>query len=112
MEKLKLTKSEKRVFRLLASGFTGIPSDIPYDRYILAVRSLKDKGLVYCSFLTDDTLWVIRITEKGRFYIFENPNLKNPVDWNKIAALAAIVSAILALVTILVGCTFLMNYES
>lgn len=109
MERLKLSKTEKRIIRLLNAGFVDIPTDIPYDKYATAANSLKNKGLVRCTILTNGAIWDISLTKSGKFYLHENPQLYNPVDWNKIGAIGGFIAALAAIASLLVGCSIFMR---
>lgn len=109
MERIKLSKTEKKVLRMLDAGFTDVPSDIPYDKYALAASSLKKAGLVKCSFLTNGKVCGIRLTKQGKMYLYDNPYLFNPINWSKWAAIAGIVTALIALTALVIGCVAILK---
>ena len=75
---------------MLAKGIRAVPSDMPYEKYIIALISLRGKGLAQYTPLTTGKPWNINITEKGRACLYENPSLWNYVDWGMILGLCAI----------------------
>ncbi len=109
MERIKLSKTEKKVLRMLDAGFTDVPSDIPYDKYALVASSLKKAGLVKCSFLTNGKVCGIRLTKQGKMYLYDNPYLFNPVNWSKWAAITGIVTALISLAVLVIGCVAILK---
>lgn len=75
MEKIKLLKEEIQVLRLLDAVFRGIPSDMPYEKYITALISLRSKGRAQYTPLTTRKPWNIDTTEKDRACLYENHSL-------------------------------------
>lgn len=90
MEKIRLSKDERQILRMLAKGIRAVPSDMPYEKYIMALISLRGKGMVQYTPLTTGRPWNIAITEKGRAYLYEKPSLRNYVDWGMILGFCAI----------------------
>lgn len=101
MERIKLSKSEKEVLRIIAEFKGNKPSTYPDHTFNAAAYSLQQKGLVKAKFLTTGAVWNISLTDLGKHYLCENPMLKNPVDWKFIASvvipLAAVIVSIIAL---------------
>ena len=74
-----------------------------------AVRSLERKGLV-CGYWSEEAgLADAVLTESGEAYLFLNPRLRNPVDWNKVAAVAACISALATVLGLLVACSLVLK---
>lgn len=98
MERIRLTKREKRVLRTLSrQGFDALSE---FDA--AAIRSLDNLGLVQDAYIEGGSVEDARLTNYGKEYIADNPRLRNPVDWKWIistflAALAA-TAGILALI--------------
>lgn len=77
MERVKLSKNEKKVMRCIASG--GRCSDsFPAKVYSRCVRSLGWKGLVKSGYIEGGVAELARLTPDGRDYLAGNPNLTNP----------------------------------
>ncbi len=95
MERIRLTRDEKAVLRLLMRreiGGEGCNS----GEYISAVDSLQTKGLVHASWGEGHELVDARISQKGKIYLTDNPRLRNPVDWKWIVTTAiALAGAVL-----------------
>ena len=103
MERIKLTKEEKQVFRLAASG-AKCPDTYPAHVYAGCVLSLERKGLVKGFYAEGDKVIDARLTNFGKSYLFANPNLRNPLPWGAIWAAIAAFSGVAGL---FVGCTLL-----
>lgn len=84
MERIRLTKREKRVLRTLSQqGFDAMSK---FD--IAAVRSLDNQGLVRGAYVEGGGVEDARLTNYGKAYIADNPKLRNPVNWKDITAIA------------------------
>lgn len=106
MERIKLSKAEKKVMLLVAAKLTRRQTAVKSDEYILSIHSLHDKGLVRGAFVEGGDVEAVRLTDKGRLYLYENPNLSNPTDWSKISAIAGIIAAVAAIAALFVACSF------
>lgn len=97
MERIRLSKREKQVLRLLHSGFENCPDT--YPRYIFAacVSSLERKGLVRAAWASGHEPATAELTDFGMAYLAENPALINPVNWSVIFFIVAIVFGIMAI---------------
>lgn len=104
MERIKLSKTEKKVLFMLSAGLADGQTAVPSDKYALAIRSLHDKGFVFGAFVEGGGVEATRLTNKGRLYLYDNPNLNNPMDWSKVAAVAGIIAAIAAVAALFVSC--------
>lgn len=104
MERIKLSRSEKSVLRMVSVGQGVCPAEFPLHTFNSAVRSLDRKGLVRSAYEEGGNVVDTSITQQGRQYIAENPSLRNPINWGMLATLIAAVSAIASIVTLLVAC--------
>lgn len=104
MERIRLSKTEKRIMRMLAAGMKDVPSDMPYDKYVLAANSLKAKNMVRCTILSNGKVWDISLTKAGKLYMYENPALANPVSWKAVSAITAILAFIVSIIALFVSC--------
>lgn len=87
MERIYLTKSEKRTLRRIKE--CGSKSAyVSSESYYLDVLSLLAKGLVD-AVVNYDVVVDVKLTYVGKSYLAANPGLVNPVDWTKVAAIAA-----------------------
>lgn len=105
MERIKLTRNEKRVLRLIADGHTTCPAYIPTDVYASAVYSLEQYGFVRVARVEGGSMEDVRLTERGRGRIAADPGLCTPTDWRWVITTAiAAIGAIAAVAALLVAC--------
>lgn len=109
MERVRLTKEEKRVLRWLQRNNGGKLKQIEKLAFAPAVRSLEQKGLVRGFWSEEVGLVDAALTESGETYIFFNPRLQNPINWNKVTAIAACISAFAAVLGLLVACSVIFK---
>lgn len=100
MEAIKLSKREKHVLRTL--GCKSVEGLSDFD--VPAVDRLVSLGFVRAAFVEGHRLEAADLTTMGKEYIYDNPRLQNPVNWAKASAIAAIVSAVAAL---LIACSLM-----
>lgn len=105
MERIRLSKDEKKVLRMVACGLGVCPSEYPSHTFNASVRSLDKKGLVKGAYEEGGNVADARMTQYGRQYIAENPDLRNPVNWNLISAVAAVIAAIAGVLALFVACS-------
>lgn len=105
MERIKLTRNEKKVLRLIADGQTACPAYIPTNEYSAAVWGLEQQGLVHAAREEGGGIIDVRLTEKGRSRIAADPRLCTPTDWKwVITTVIAATGAIAAIVALFVSC--------
>lgn len=73
--------------------------------YNTAIRLLDGKRLVRGAFVEGGGIEDVKITDFGRCYMAENPNLRNPINWGMVGAVASVITAIGAVIALLVGCS-------
>lgn len=84
MERIRLTKREKRVLRTLSQqGFDALSE---FDA--AAIRSLDNQGLVRGAYVEGGGVEDARLTNYGKEYIANNPRLRNPVNLVAITTVA------------------------
>ena len=101
MERIRLSKQEKQVLRLLRSG-AGCPGTYPFHVFAACVYSLERKGLAKGAWAEGHKLAEACITSRGKAYLLAYPSLRNPVDWKW-----GITTAIVAVAVLFVACTLL-----
>lgn len=105
MERIRLTKDEKRVLRWVALKRSGRPEGMSNDGYFEAVIGLTEKKLLVSATNYDDVLDV-DTTAKGRVYCSQNPHLYNPVDWKWLATfITALITAIATTLALFMACS-------
>lgn len=104
MEKIKLSRKEKQVLRLLYSG-CGCPETYPFDVFASCVDTLERKGLARGAWTEEHRLGDAKITVRGKTYMYFNPSLKNPVDWKWVVTTGiAFVGLLMSIIALLIAC--------
>lgn len=96
MEKIRLTKAEKAVFREIAKTPITKPEQKD-ESCICALHVLKQKGFVDCSMLKHAVMKA-ELTSYGFAYLRANPELRNPIPWDKITTIATFIAVLALLV--------------
>lgn len=105
MDKVRLSKSEKQVLRMVADGQRVCPREYPQHTFSTAIRPLKAKGFISAHFREGGAVIDARITDYGRQYMAEYPRLCNPIDWSLVAAVSSIVATIISTLALFVACS-------
>lgn len=106
MERIRLSRAEKKILRLLSIKEQKRPDMFPEHEYNPALRSLEKKNLVNVVRVDGGIVWHVSLTFEGKMYLTENPNLYNPIRWELIFS---IITAICSVVALFVGCTALLS---
>lgn len=107
MEKIRLSKTEKRMMLMLSEYGAEALHDFSATEASIAVRSLQHKGLAKGAFIEGGLLESATISALGRSYLRQNPSLRNPINWSKVSAIASIIMAIIAIIALLIGCSII-----
>lgn len=113
MERIKLAKEEKEALRILHEGkinMTTDPQRIGSLSY--GFEALEQLGFARCAWTEGHAIEDVAITSKGRRYVDHNPKLHNPIDWEKVAAIAAIISVIIAALALFIACSAIKQNNS
>ncbi len=102
MERTKLTKEEKKVMLLVASG-GDCPDSFPAHVFAGCVRSLERKGLVKGAYVEGGGVEAARLTSDGRVFLAENPKLRNPINWVRIIEFA--IPVIISIIALFISCS-------
>ncbi len=108
MERIKLTKTEKTVFRLIMDGNGSRPDEYPADKFSGAVKSLDRKGLVKAMYEEGGGVVDSMPTSEGRLYLSENPSLRNPVNWAVVSAIIGGIGAAAGILALFISCSGLL----
>lgn len=87
MERAKLSKTEKKVMRCIASEGRCADS-FHAEVYSRCARSLERKGLIKGGYIKGGEADSARLTPDGRDYLAVNPNLTNPTNRGMIIIIA------------------------
>lgn len=101
MEGIKLSKDEKKVLLLVASG-GDCPDSFPAHIFAGCVRTLELRGLIKGAYAEGREAEGARLTSYGRIFLAENPKLRNPLDWKWIITTAIAVAGLIT--AIVFGC--------
>lgn len=82
MERIKLSKDEKKVLRLLNKHDSEALDIIARSQVRRALRSLEKQNLVRVAWIEGGDYEAVCLTRDGKDYMIENPKLKNPVNWS------------------------------
>ena len=94
MERIRLTKREKRVLKTLhRQDFTALSE---FDT--ASVRSLSTHGLVHAAYIEGGGIEDAKLTNMGKAYMQLNPKLRNPVNWPAVLSIAALTFAVAVLI--------------
>lgn len=103
MERIKLSKDEKKVLRLVSTG-DNCPADFSKHIFNGCVKSLERKGLVKGAYISGGYVEAVRLTSEGRCYLSEYPNLNNPINWSMIGGIGGIIGTIVAILALCISC--------
>ena len=94
MERIRLTKREKRVLRTLSrQGFDALSE---FDT--ASLHSLSIHGLVHAAYLEGGGIEDAKLTNMGRAYMQLNPKLRNPVNWLMVLSITTFTFAAVVLI--------------
>ncbi len=94
MERINLSKNEKKVLLLVASG-QDCSDTLPMNTFVGCVYLLESRGLVKAAYTEGGGVDAARLTQKGRYLLAENPTLSN--WWHYKPLIKTIVLAISAI---------------
>ena len=101
MERIKLTKREKAVLRILSrQGYEALSE---FDAS--AVRFLSERGFVKAAFTEGGGVEYAKLSTMGREYLRDYPHLRNPFDWKWVVTTALVALGVLiSICGLLVSC--------
>ena len=108
MERVRLTKEEKAVLRMLQNTDV-CPTTYPKSKFNGVVRSLQRKGLVRGFWSEEEGLICSVLTDEVAEYLATYPRLTNPINWGKVGAVAACISVLLSVLAMLVACSVIFK---
>lgn len=87
MERITLTKYEKKVLIALRNEIRVKPEAMIQSDFNRGARDLQDKGLVRCFEEERGDVEAVSLTDKGRAYLDDNPKLRPHIKWEAIATI-------------------------
>lgn len=108
MERIKLAKEEKEALRILHEGKINTATDLQrISSLSYEFETLEQLGFARCAWTEGHAIEDVAITSKGRRYVDHNPKLHNPIDWEKILAVASVISVIIAALALFIACSLI-----
>ncbi len=104
MERIKLGKNAKAVLRLADHDICQRALAMNPAEYNTGALELQRGGLAVCHQEAGGNVELIQLTDFGWLYISLNPALRNPVDWAKLAAILAGISALVSILALFAAC--------
>ena len=104
MQKIQLTRNEKQLLRNINANLDYWPEGMSDQLISHSLASLESKGMVVVAWTSGMIPVATELTDYGKAYLDCNPHLQNPIDWVKIGAIAAVISAIGVILGIFVAC--------
>lgn len=102
MERVKLSRTAKEVFRLLVAGKYSCPEYMILEYFNAGAKELRAKYLAICHEEESGNVEIAKLSEMGKIYYRENPSLRNPVDWKWI--IIATVAAVAGVTALFLAC--------
>lgn len=106
MERLKLSRNEKRLLRHIALDCGYLPDGMGDAEASACADVLESLGLVRCVWASGHRLHDAVLTRRGAHYLQANPHLRGPVDWKGIITMVgALVGAVAAVLALFLACS-------
>lgn len=105
MEKIRLSKLEKKCLRHIGLRLDGLPSGVDESTFSNVVRHLEHLQLVKAQYLEGGIVFSVRLSSFGQLYLTENPALHNPIPWNAITAICMMLSVLTSILALLIACS-------
>ncbi len=94
--------------RLLNNRQYTCPKATPFAVFNDGAHELESNHLAICFEEEGGNVEIARLTDAGKLYISQNPDLRNPVDWKwVITTIIATITAIGTILMVIVGCKVL-----
>jgi len=103
MEKVLLSKSEKRFIFSLLKGQKALFSEFSPEELSVVARSLEHKGFVRVGYIEGGYVEAVRLSAYGHSYLEFNPALSNPITRGDVTFIIGILTFILALAGFILG---------
>lgn len=104
-KRIKLSDDAKFVLRLLNNGQYTCPKATPFATFNDGAHELASNHLAFCHEEEGGNVEIARLTDAGKLYISQNPDLRNPVDWKWV--ISTTITAIGTILMVFVACKVL-----
>lgn len=113
MKRIRLTKEEKEAFWILYEGKISTATDLQrISSLSYEFETLEQLGFARCAWTEGHAIEDVAITSKGRRYVDHNPKLRNSVDWQKILAVASVISVIIAALALFIALSLALRLSN
>ena len=110
MERVKLSKQAKTALKSLRGGVVACPESMIQSDFNSGARELQSHGLAVCHEEENRNVEAVRLTDKGKLYLEDNPHLYNPIDWKWVVTTAiVVVAAVAAIAALFVSCAIYLH---
>ena len=105
VQRIKLTKNEKRILKHLSTHGYDALCDFPRSEAVYSLDTLEQKGLVKNLRVEGGDIEDARLSSLGKSYMRCNPKLTNPINWDRVIAISTLIVAIITLLSacVLIG---------
>lgn len=107
MERIKLTREEKKLFLNFSRRNISIPDGMTEEQFNYAVVQLSKKNLISIE-MGVKGLKAASLTHEGKAYLAVNPSLRNPFPWDITMKAATLIAAVAATTALFIGCCRLL----
>lgn len=108
MQRLKLTRNEKRLLRNIAAGVGYRPDGMSDEVVACCASVLECVGLVRVAWSSGHIPMDAMLTDFGKAYIIANPHLRNPVDWKWIIGISlTAIAAATGIIALFTACSLI-----
>ncbi len=102
MSRIRLTADERAALRIVKDGGEPPPA-FGHVRYVAALMTLEQKGLVRCAWVEGHKdADAARLTLAGDYLLTVNPSLRQPIVWQIVEVLLAIIKRLIVIIALAV----------
>lgn len=102
ISRTRLTADERAALRIVKDGGEPSPA-FGHVRYVAALMTLEQKGLVRCAWVEGHKdVDTARLTLAGDYLLTVNPSLRQPVVWQIVEVLLAIIKRLIVIIALAV----------
>lgn len=107
MKRIHLTKDEKTLIRQFSRNDVSCPEGMSQATFVNTTIQLQKRGLVYAE-IGLMKVKVAHLTDEGKSYFIENPDLRNPFPWDIVLKIIAVATLAVSFAGLFVGCVRLL----
>lgn len=108
----KIEQTGKNGIEIIAGRRCFLPRINDSIRFQFRGKGIQSHGLAVCHEEENRNVEAVRLTDKGKLYLEDNPHLYNPIDWKWVVTTAiAVVAAIAAIAALFVSCAIYLQFS-